>query len=57
MNLKSVILVGLAAAGCWATAGAKGNITGTVLNKDSGEPMDYVNVQIFDKNTKILTVS
>lgn len=57
MNLKSMILVGLAAAGCWATAGAKGNITGTVLNKDSGEPMDFVNVQIFDKNGKPLQIN
>ena len=27
---------------------AKGNITGTVSNKGTGEPMDFVTVQIFD---------
>ncbi len=30
---------------------AKGNVTGTVVNKDSGEPMDFVNVQIFNAKT------
>lgn len=31
---------------------AKGNITGNVINKESGEPMDFVTVQIIDSKTK-----
>lgn len=30
---------------------AKGNLTGTVVNKSTGQPMDFVTVQIFDSNT------
>lgn len=30
---------------------AKGNVTGTVVNKESGEPMDFVTVQIFNSRT------
>lgn len=30
---------------------AKGTITGTVVNKETGEPMDYVNIQLIDGKT------
>ena len=30
---------------------AKGNVSGTVVNKDSGEPMDFVTIQIFNSKT------
>lgn len=31
---------------------AKGNVTGKVINKESGEPMDFVTVQVIDNKTK-----
>ncbi len=30
---------------------ANGNITGKVINKETGEPMDYVNIQLFNAKT------
>lgn len=36
---------------------AKGNISGTVLNNDSGEPMDFVTIQLFDKNGKPMQIN
>ncbi len=38
-------------------ANAKGNVTGTILNKETGQPMDFVTVQIFDNNGKPLNIS
>lgn len=35
---------------------AKGNITGTVINKETGEPMDFVTVQLVGANGKPLPV-
>lgn len=38
-------------------AAAKGNISGTVVNKETGEPMDFVNIQLIDaKSGKPLTI-
>ncbi len=31
---------------------AAGDVTGKIINKETGEPMDYVNVQLLDANTK-----
>lgn len=31
---------------------SKGNVTGTVVNKDTGEPMDFVTIQIINSKTK-----
>ena len=36
---------------------AKGDITGTVLNKETEEPIDFVTVQIFDSGGKPLQIS
>ena len=37
---------------------AKGDVSGVVINKDSGQPMDFVTVQIFNSKTgKPLNVS
>lgn len=37
---------------------AKGTVTGRVVNKDTGEPMDYVTVQVLDtKTNKPLNIS
>lgn len=37
---------------------AKGTVSGTVVNKESGDPMDFVTVQIFDSKTnKPLNIS
>ena len=35
---------------------AKGTITGKVVNKETGEPMDFVNIQLYDKNGKALPI-
>ncbi|MDE6238085.1 MAG: TonB-dependent receptor, partial [Muribaculaceae bacterium] len=35
-----------------AIAFAKGNVSGLVVNKENGSPMDFVNVQIFDSKTR-----
>lgn len=39
-----------------AIAFAKGDITGQVINKTSGNPMDFVAVQLIDANGKPLTI-
>lgn len=39
-----------------AAAIAKGDVTGTVVNKGSGEPMDFVTVQVYDKAGKATTM-
>ena len=50
----------LALSACLAVslcASAKGTITGTVVNKESAEPMDFVNIQLIDaKSGKPLTI-
>lgn len=39
------------------SAAAKGTLTGTVVNKQTGEPMDFASVQLIDKTTKkLLTI-
>lgn len=35
---------------------AKGNISGKVFNKSTGEPMDFVTIQLMDKNGKPLPI-
>jgi len=35
---------------------AKGNISGKIINKESGEPMDFVNIQLFDSKGKALPI-
>ncbi|MCH5237820.1 MAG: TonB-dependent receptor [Muribaculaceae bacterium] len=35
---------------------AKGNITGKVVNKSTGEPMDFVTIQLMDSNGKPLPI-
>lgn len=50
MKIRNVILAGMLSmpAFLWA----KGNVNGTVVNKATGEPMDFVTVQILDAKTK-----
>lgn len=36
---------------------AKGNVSGTVINHDTEEPMDFVNVQLFDSKGKPLQIN
>lgn len=49
MKLQNILLY----AGLFSPAVmfAKGTITGSAVNKDSGTPLDYANVQLFDANT------
>ena len=54
MKVKSVLVGGLLMLP--AMLSAKGNITGTVLNKETGEPMDFVTVQTFDSKGKPLQI-
>ena len=54
MNLKFVLLVGVALAPTLIFA--KGNITGKVFNKSTGEPMDFVTVQLLDASGKPLAI-
>lgn len=49
MQLRNVICGAMLSAALMASA--KGNITGTVVNKESGEPMDFVNIQLIDGKT------
>lgn len=55
MKIKYVLLsAALTASLCTF---AKGTITGSVINKSSGEPMDFVNIQLIDaKSGKALTI-
>lgn len=55
MSIKYVALsAALAVSLC---AGAKGTVSGSVVNKSSGEPMDFVNIQLVDaKSGKLLTI-
>lgn len=55
--IKKTILAGMALA-CYAGLSfAEGNIRGHVVNKDTGEPMDFVTIQIFDQSGKPLQIS
>lgn len=46
-GLMAMLAVTACTLGCWA----KGNVSGTVVNNETGAPMDYVTVQIFDSAT------
>lgn len=50
MKIRKYALAGLLAVP--ALLWAKGNVTGTVVNKATGEPMDFVTIQVIDSNTK-----
>ncbi len=50
MKVKNLLILGLI-----ATPGimcAKGTVTGKIVNKTTGEPMDFVTVQVFDASGK-----
>lgn len=49
MKIRNTLLLALLTLP--AVAFAKGNVSGVVVNKDSGEPMDFVNIQIFNSKT------
>ncbi len=49
MKIKFLLPCFLSMASFYAFA--KGDITGKVLNKETGEPMDFVNVQLFNAKT------
>lgn len=55
--IKKALIAGIALVAGSVPAFAKGNVTGTVLNKETGEPMDFVTVQIFDINGKPLNIN
>lgn len=49
MKLRSILLAtGLVAS---MSVMAKGNLTGTVVNRETGEPMDFVNIQLLNAKT------
>ena len=54
MNFKSFLVASLVVLP--TIAFAKGNITGKVLNKATGEPMDYVTIQLLTGNGKPLAI-
>ena len=55
MNFKHVLSVACIAV--TLSAAAKGNISGSVVNKATGEPMDFVNIQLIDaKSGKPLAI-
>lgn len=54
-RIKALLISGLLVTPLLASA--KGTVTGTVVNKESGDPMDYVTIQLVDAKTgKPLTV-
>lgn len=54
-RIKALLISGLLVTPLLASA--KGTVTGTVVNKESGDPMDYVTIQFVDAKTgKPLTV-
>ena len=56
MKIKNYLVAGALTLPLMAMA--KGNVTGKVVNKESGEPMDFVTVQITDSRTnKPLNIS
>lgn len=54
--MKTPIIVSLLLAGSVFGAFANGKITGKVINRQSGEPMDFVNIQLLDSNGKPLPI-
>lgn len=55
MRLKHILLPLCVAVSLYA--GAKGTVAGNVVNKQSGEPMDFVNIQLIDaKSGKPLAI-
>lgn len=54
MNLRNLLIVG--AIMTPAILCAKGNISGKVINKSTGEPMDFVTVQLLDSSGKPLAI-
>lgn len=50
MKIKTLLIAGALAVP--ALMMAKGNVTGRVINKESGEPMDFVTIQAIDTKTK-----
>lgn len=54
MNFKYFIAAGLTFLPCLLFA--KGNITGKVINKATGEPMDFVTVQLLNEKGKPLAI-
>ncbi|MDE6298013.1 MAG: TonB-dependent receptor, partial [Muribaculaceae bacterium] len=49
MKIRNLLLAGLLTIP--SLIYAKGTVTGTVVNKESGQPMDFVSVQIFNSKT------
>lgn len=49
MNIRTSLFAGMTLVP--AILMAKGNVTGRVVNKESGEPMDFVTVQVVDTRT------
>ena len=54
--MKLKLLLGTTLAVLPSLIFAKGNITGKILNKSTGEPMDFVTVQLLDSNGKPLAI-
>lgn len=50
-SLNKRLILGLAAMACAGTMFANGSIKGTVLNKETGQPMDFVTVQLWNSVT------
>ena len=50
-SLKKRLILGLAAMACAGTMFANGSIKGSVLNKETGQPMDFVTVQLWNSVT------
>lgn len=50
MKFRYILMAGMLA--CPAILCAKGTVTGKIVNKATGEPMDFVTVQVFDSTGK-----
>lgn len=48
-RIKALLISSLLVTPLWVSA--KGTVTGTVINKESGDPMDYVTIQLVDAKT------
>lgn len=49
---KVIIITGAAVMATGSAAFAKGNISGNIYNAETGDPMDYVTVQLWDAKSK-----
>lgn len=49
---KVIIIAGAAVMATGSAAFAKGNISGNIYNAETGDPMDYVTVQLWDAKSK-----